>query len=270
MIDWKKYVDHIYVITCTKYKDRLPELYQELNRVDIDINSDLVTNIQNITTPLYQILKHHFKSVNPYMCECNGLFISTIMHYYCMKNALENEYSKILILEDDVRFLKNKDLIQYILDNSITLFNNTDKQILCCNGSVETDDFNNCEDAGQVYDIPYSYINHHKNIIRSSACNIYNTKAMKYFCDFIESFKIEPSDAYEYIYDNTVKIYVTPKHICMQQGWITAMYNTCKDYNMLYPSEEELQEIRYSKPFGYRDGEQIYQSIIKYKDTLCK
>ena len=264
MINWLKYVDHIYVITCTKYLDRISELYQELDRVDIDVHSDLVTIIQNINTPLYKVLKNNFKSNNPDIQINDGLFISTIMHYYCMKNALENNYSKILILEDDLRFLKNKDYIQNILDNSITLFNDIDKQILCCNGSSYNEYFNNCEDAGQVYDITYSYINHHKNIIRSSACNIYNTKVMKYFCDFIESFRIEPSDAYEWIYDDTVKIYITTKHICMQQDWIKIMYNTCKDYNMLYPSEEELQEIRYSKPFGYRDGEQIYQSIIKY------
>lgn len=265
MIDWKKYVDHIYVITCTKCKDRLPDLYKELNRVDIDINSDEVTNIQNINTPIYKVLKNSFVSYNPCMQECNSLFISTIAHYYCMKNALENEYSKVLILEDDVRFLKDKNQIQYMLDNSIKIFNDTDKIILCCGSSISNGMFRNCDDAAQNYNTIYEHINHLENIIRSSSCNIYNNDAMKYFCNFIESFKIEPSDAYEWIYDKSVKIYVILKHLCLQQDWIKFMYNACKDYNMLYPSKEELQEIKHSTPFG-NNGEEIYQSIVKYHE----
>ena len=87
---------------------------------------------------------------------------------------------------------------------------------------------------------------------------------MKYFCDFIESFRIEPSDAYEFIYDNTVNIYITTKPICIQQDWIKFIYNTCKDYNMIRPSEKELDEIRHMHHEYDKNTEAIYQSIIKY------
>ena len=148
-------MDHIYIITCTKYLDRISYLYKELNRVDINVNDDFVTKIQNINTPLYDILNSRFIANDQTVKTNIGLFITTITNYYCIKNALENGYSKILIFEDDVRFLKNKIKIKNILEESIKIFNDDIGQILCCSGSTLYGNITNGEDAGNDYDIPY-------------------------------------------------------------------------------------------------------------------
>ena len=267
-VNWKNYVDHIYIITCTKYLDRVQELYNELSRADIDVNDkNFVTVVENIDTPFYDVLKksfkYHEKHENP-----KSLFISTLMHYYCMKLAVAHGYNKIAIMEDDVRFLNNTEMIDDLLNKSSMIFTNNENnipRILLCNSTMYSQVFSNIEDVSANPQIPFYYIEHFKYILRSSGCNIYNIPAMQYFINFIESFHFAPSDTYEQIYNQSVQIYCLTKPICLQAEWYRIMYNTFADYNMIYPSDEVLEEIRKSKPFGYRDGEKIYESIIKYK-----
>ena len=118
-IDWNKYVDQIYCITFTGKRNG--EMYDELKRVDI-LDSGIYFEFENIKTPLYEKLYRSFFGNQfegqGYMKDYSYAYDVTIAHYYCMKHAEQHGYNRILILENDNVFLKNKSAISNILDIS--------------------------------------------------------------------------------------------------------------------------------------------------------
>jgi hypothetical protein len=99
MIDWKKYFDHIYCIHYKPHVERFEELNNELKRVgilDSEIFNYLFTNEDN----------------SEYIIPANKV---TINHKYCLMHAYENNYNRILILENDIRFLNNISIIENYL-----------------------------------------------------------------------------------------------------------------------------------------------------------
>lgn len=119
MIDWKKYFDHIYCIHFVDYKEREEELKKELKRVGI-LDSEIFSFKYTFRTPLDNTL---YESYN-FMRERNNEWFKISMlnlaigHYSCMKESLGLGYERILIIEDDVAFLKNLDEIERILESS--------------------------------------------------------------------------------------------------------------------------------------------------------
>lgn len=100
MIDWSSIVDHIYCIHARQYENRLDELIYELNRVNI-LNSGIFDLVQ----------------VDVYSHFWNGVHDCSFNHVSCMKDAISKGYERILILEDDVRFLTDLNLINYYIEN---------------------------------------------------------------------------------------------------------------------------------------------------------
>lgn len=117
-INWSKYVDHIFTISFTKnYPERINKLNKELEYLDI-LNSGIYSIFYNIHSPLpfYQLMHehmHHSASTDKY----DEYVPKTFAHYKCIREAYELHYDHILVLEDDIIFLKNKELIQEYLDN---------------------------------------------------------------------------------------------------------------------------------------------------------
>ena len=100
-IDWKKYIDHIYCIHYVPYSDRRERLEKELKRVGI-LDSGIFSWQLSYDIPKF--------TKNP-------LEDNTYNHLQCYCNAKYMGYKKVMILEDDIVFLKDINMIQTLLDN---------------------------------------------------------------------------------------------------------------------------------------------------------
>lgn len=104
---WKKFDIRI-LLTYTGY-NRIGDCRKELERVGIE-EYDV---IYDIDSPLKQIIHKnitttgHLKNIGPFSC--------CIQHYKALKTAYTLGANSVLIMEDDIRFLKNTDMIRDIL-----------------------------------------------------------------------------------------------------------------------------------------------------------
>lgn len=116
MINWKKYFDAVYVLHYAGYNEIESHLNSELKRVGLD-SSGILHIHENISSPFLTTLK---KNVN---CEdrlkSESAFSCAFGHYSILKITELKNYSKILILEDDVSFLKDLTLLENILEKSL-------------------------------------------------------------------------------------------------------------------------------------------------------
>lgn len=125
MIEWNKYFDHIYCVHFLPYKDRLAKIKSELKRVGI-LDSGIFSWQYTWDTPFYDILSR--TSINKALSV--GYMKCGLAQYYCHKEAYDLGYNRILVLEDDISFLKDLDKIKEILeatpeDYDLVLYDNT-------------------------------------------------------------------------------------------------------------------------------------------------
>ena len=240
-IDWKKYIDKVYIVNYVGQLNRYDELLNELYRVDM--TDDIIYNFENINTPLYNSLHSNFKdnSFDKILSHENlyYAFDCSMGHYYCMKHAQKHNYKRILILENDVRFLKDKAEIKKILEESIKVFDTDKPTILLGNSNIVIHENNKytCINLYNKYQDNkiYDNVNNISNLFCTvgAGFNIYNTQSMKIFCDYIESNNFAVIDQYNILYDmNNIDLYFTYNQICVQQNWIlfedTRLYNASK------------------------------------------
>lgn len=118
IIDWKKYFDQIFCVQFLPHrKVRGERICNELERVGI-LNSGIFQWKYSFSSPFYSVLKNNIPIRHQNVRDKQTQFDISLTHYEIYKFAYEFEYSRILILEDDVVFLKDLNEIKTILDNS--------------------------------------------------------------------------------------------------------------------------------------------------------
>lgn len=127
MIEWNKYFDRIYCVHFLPYKDRLAKITSELKRVGI-LDSGIFSWKNTWDSPFYDVLSTTSINKAPSV----GYMKCGLAHYHCHKEAYELGYNRILVLEDDVSFLKDLDRIVKILEATpkgydLVLYDNTSK-----------------------------------------------------------------------------------------------------------------------------------------------
>jgi GR25 family glycosyltransferase involved in LPS biosynthesis len=88
----------------------------ELNRVGI-LNSGIFEWHKTFDSDWYSYLFNKLKEEKKCFCQNVNELKCTFAHYSCIKKSILNNHNRILILEDDERFLKNIDEIESILSN---------------------------------------------------------------------------------------------------------------------------------------------------------
>lgn len=262
-IDWKKYVDSIYLLTYILNKDNEINRNEELNRVNLN-DSDIFYEVRQFPTPLYDKLYESFYD-NAATLEKTKYFNMLMGHYRCIKMAYLNGDEYTLILEEDFRFLKSKEQISNILDETIPKFKKIHGPAIFLGSSSYMLDgiWMTGIDESINYNNLYEIFDNFIVICAGTTFNIYNRDAMKCLIDYVENFNFSVIDEYHKIYPSNCKLFILNKKICLQQGWIELSYNTCIDYNMLKPTNEQLERIK--KYISWRiNGEEIYNQLINY------
>ena len=226
-IDWKKYVDKIY---CVRYigesEYRINKCNEEFNRVDI-FDSGIYYEFININSPfykdIYETLFWKYAKNRPY----NYVTDCTFGHYYCMKHAEYFGYERILILESDDVFLRDKNQIIEILEKSKEIMDNDENSLCVLNG---------CESYNPPYTftLPTSFsIDFRSDIsLWCAGFNIYSKNAYKTFIEKYEKYEFFTNDTYDEIYGTKIHVYNNEVNICIQQDWVKMTINFDVLYNI--------------------------------------
>lgn len=135
MINWNKYFDHIFCITYLE-NNRYKKICEELDRVGI---------LKSGIFEFYYDCDYKYKDIMHDALPADWVDrdqskILTIYHYKLWKIIGKLNFNRVLILEDDVAFLKDLTKLQYYLDTAnfgdITLFDYTCASI--SNDSIES------------------------------------------------------------------------------------------------------------------------------------
>ena len=247
-INWKNYVDQIYSVTCTSNKEQIDILKQELDRVDI-LDSGIYTNFINVDSPFYELIYNNVYKIDSYN-PFNGATKLTYAVYYLLRLSYEMGYERIMIMEDDLKLLKDKEKIIKILD----YVNNTnvDFDIICCNLERYEDHFydfiNNNDFMNNIY---YDHLNKEAEYIyfSCSTLNIYSRSGMKKLIDFFEHTYCV-IDRYNLFMLNIpdMNIYALYPWLCIQQRYA---YDLCDLPEII--NNYNLNEITDSDVYHYID-----------------
>ena len=117
-INWEKYFDKIFILSLADNIERREDLKQELNRVGINVLSTKVEFKITVKNEFYKYIWSNPNLNSPsWWLNMNVALNCTLGHYEIWKEAQALGYKRILILEDDVRFLNDISKIQEILEN---------------------------------------------------------------------------------------------------------------------------------------------------------
>lgn len=117
MIDWEKHFDAVYCINCITLQRRARDIMEELKRVGVANHKNFVFR-QTLESPWNNVFLTWLRQCKLTNMQKPGELSLAFGHYFCLKHAKQNCFKKILILEDDVRFLKDLDLIEAILSGA--------------------------------------------------------------------------------------------------------------------------------------------------------
>lgn len=116
IIPWSKFFDHIYCIHSTLYPDRISKISDELQRVGI-LNSGIfswkISSGDFINHCNYDLSYYY----NPEEINKNKFIDLTKNYVEIFEESIINNYQKILVLEDDIYFLKDLQLIKISIEN---------------------------------------------------------------------------------------------------------------------------------------------------------
>ena len=293
-IDWNKYVDQIYCITFYNRDKTL--LYNELRRVDI-LDSGIFYEFENISTPFYKILYNTLfgdKFKGNKILEYSYRYDCTMAHYYCMKHAQQNGYKKILILENDVVFLKNKKDIVEILEHSNIVNCFSDKGYIFLGSaahSIYSYDVERQNNRNTCYqctkEVDYDILKFSKDITISggAAFNIYDDKAYNYFINFIENKNFDVIDIYHRIYDlNQINIYFSNTYVCIQEDWFGLFLNATYNYDFCENNKEKYlnhifedfnnfaeEQDKWAHPLLFKEiNERMFNNSLTENDYINK
>ena len=213
MIKWDEKFDAIYCISLADNITRRDDLKKELSRVGI-LNSNIFHWKITVKNELYKyIWNNPSLKANKWWFHLTGTLNCTLEHYAVYKECLALGYKRVLILEDDVVFLKDIKEIEKAIDN---IPENYD--ILKFNSyfSGTEEEIQKVINDNKINDYYFDYSSLQQI---SAACYAVSSKAMIILSKYQETF-YQPSDAILNVQNTEIDSKLvrvsTIKDICIQ------------------------------------------------------
>lgn len=213
MIKWDEKFDAIYCISLADNISRRDDLKKELSRVGI-LNSNIFHWKITVKNELYKyIWNNPSLKANKWWFHLTGTLNCTLEHYAVYKECLALGYKRVLILEDDIVFLKDTKEIQKAIDN---IPKNYD--ILKFNSyfSGTEEEIQKVINDNKINDYYFDYSSLQQI---SAACYAVSAKAMLILSKYQETF-YQPSDAILNVQNTEIDSKLvrvsTIKDICIQ------------------------------------------------------
>ena len=109
--------DKIYIISLITNKDRQEFIKYQMNELGLDFEFVYGVDFKSLTNDAINIPIIYPEMYDNGTCKEAGTYGCAITHYQAVLQAYEFEYNNVLIIEDDVCFIKNKNLIEEYLNN---------------------------------------------------------------------------------------------------------------------------------------------------------
>jgi len=133
ILAWRRKFSHVYCVSYAPYKERRQKLIEELKRVGIIDRDDdpahpFFSFHLTVDNKFEENLLHTswFRHPSQNKRFNRGALSLAMGHYHVMKEALALGYKRILVIEDDIAFLKDlekiADIIYSIPDGDIVMF----------------------------------------------------------------------------------------------------------------------------------------------------
>lgn len=250
-LNWEKYFDGIWCLDYIPHLTRKNQICKEFDRIGI---SKHINFKFHETFPSYydKFLYEHLLKENKLdknFTQTPGSLNASLGHYSIIKKSILYKYERILIIENDVRFLNDINIIENTLNNlpidyNIILFD----YFVHCN----MNEFKNYKKINNYYS--------EYNNLASTGCYSLDLKAMQVFEHLYEE-KIYPADVYTSKFDfrGILKKAFTPHNIACQltynsamncsNGDLMAVHNMYKKVNLNY-NEYNMND---GKPYNYGD-----------------
>lgn len=167
MINWD-FLDKIWCIKYTGHQERFKGLDDEFNRVWL--LNDKFQYHYTYMSPFIQILNIVTKNKNLNKCVNENILSAALGHYHCIKTSYELGHNKIMILEDDIRFMIDLDEVSKIIDNIPIDYD----IVLLDTFPSSSETYNDYISNRKINDYFAEY-----DIMHSCGCYILNRKAME-------------------------------------------------------------------------------------------
>lgn len=116
-IDWSKYFDRIFCLSLADNMERRNDCMRDWERLGI-FGSGIFEWKITVNNPFYgYIWTNPNLPAMKWWLNLTGALNCTLGHYEIMMQSLAMGYERVLILEDDVRFLKDESKVAEILEN---------------------------------------------------------------------------------------------------------------------------------------------------------
>ncbi len=252
-IDWTKYFDAIWCVNYKPHKVRYELIKKEFERIGIldHPNFKFHETFPSIYDKYFYNKLLADRLINPAFILSEKNINAAMGHYACIKKSLLDNYEHILIIEDDIRFLKDLDMIKNILDNIPSDYD-----------IILYDYFMHCsekefENYKKTQTNQYYY---HYNNLSSVGCYALSKKALQLFEKLYEKI-IFPPDVYtsKFGFSDSLVKYFTLKNMACQvifsdslsvtPGSVNGIHDMYKRSNINY-DEYNMND---GKPYTFGD-----------------
>ena len=228
--------EKIYVISPIENKNRREFIKYQMRNLGLDFEFIYGIDFNNLKHDQYgedinyPDLIYRYNHLNN-----DKLFGLTMAHYYAVLNAYELRYNNVLIIEDDICFLNDKNELYFILssipnDIDFITFTSRFKDI---NEVMEFKEYQKMFDDGNsntFIEIP----NYFKTLCGALMYGLMNRKTMQLYLNN-QKIMLNNRDCISNIYINpTIKRYTTLYSICIDQFSRSEKTNKYDKFNLFY------------------------------------
>lgn len=255
---WNEIFDSIWCISFTGYPERKNAVESELKRIGIlgsgvfNWRFTFPTIFDNI---LFDVTKKKLKHNN---CKNVPSMSCSLGHYGCIKTAYELGHEFTLIMEDDIRFLKDIGRIKEIIDNIPPCADIVNFDILDSSSLIPPNQYEKYASERAYNEYFFKYIN-----FMGGSCYALSRRAMKAICIRYEQV-LAPADHYisgAIFLGNDISRYAATESLCCQITYGNSVNTMLYGENSLHNNYKRLS-LDYSKynifdKEGYSYGDAI-------------
>lgn len=258
MIDWGKYFDRVYCVHCTTQEFKLPRLMDELSRVGL-----LISPVFEMRYTSPSVWDEVIRQAEPDPVISAGVVNLGLETIRLLRESLARGFRRILVIENDVAFLKDLSALEKSLDEmpdrDIVQFD----YFFCWNDPWRSE----CETRRRDFPIgDGTYFDPGHTIFYSGSGLAYSRRGMAAMADFLEPRPTAP-DGEAHKLDVTRAIARTPLAVqTVYSGCITENVGSHhKGYELA-----GLDYSRYNFPAGYGRGSYINSKTGELMNTAGK
>lgn len=229
--------DTVYVLTLPSYKNRYTFMYKQLKKLDIKFKIIFGTDFYNIKNDSKNNTIIYPDIWNDGTITTGKDFSCTILHYNAVYQAYELGFNNILIMEDDICFKKDKNLIEYCFNNipDDADFVTYDPRFYFDNDFKQ---FKN--DINNTNDLYFRDNGQYQSMFGGMLYAIMNRQTMKLYLENQRT-NLAMSDHVRGLFMNvSINKYVSTRCICTDQYNIKTNFDVYKPYRNNYKDKEIL------------------------------